>query len=180
MRVGINAPHEWLTPESERLIHAELASRELPPSALGIEITEDQTLDLSGPAIEVLQRLSAAGITIAIDDFGTGWSGLAAFRDTPADVLKIDRGFVAAMVRSPDGLDLVAAIIDLAHRFTKAVVAEGVETPQQLAELTRLHCDYVQGYLTGRPLTAAELTGRLAAEAAMARFVETAPAGLAQ
>ncbi|EYR61974.1 hypothetical protein N866_13475 [Actinotalea ferrariae CF5-4] len=136
---------------------AELGRRGLPGDALTIEITEDQTLDVEGQGLDVLRRLAASGVRIAIDDFGSGYAGLAAFRDVPAQVVKIDRGFVTAMLGSHEGHDLVDSMIQLAHRFERRVVAEGVETEAQRAALVELGCDYVQGYLTGRPMPASEV-----------------------
>jgi EAL domain-containing protein (putative c-di-GMP-specific phosphodiesterase class I) len=91
-------------------------------------------------------------VTVAIDDFGTGFSSLSYLSKLPVDTLKIDRSFVTEMVASADGLTLVSVIINLAHALKLKVVAEGVETEAQLAQLRLLKCDEMQGYLFGRPV----------------------------
>jgi EAL domain-containing protein (putative c-di-GMP-specific phosphodiesterase class I) len=102
-------------------------------------------------ARETLDRLRATGVLIAIDDFGTGYSMLASLRRFPGDKLKIDKTFVQEIVDSQDRAPLVAAIVAMGHGLGLEVVAEGVETEEQLAVLRRLNCDGAQGYLLGRP-----------------------------
>lgn len=134
-----------------------LADSGLAPSRLTVEITETvlvTDLPFLAGQLEQLRRL---GVRVAIDDFGTGFTSLAHLRSLPADVIKIDRSFVAEM---EDGdASLVRLVTDLGHHLGLEVVAEGVETAEQLAQLRRLGCDRIQGYLLGRPQPAAQLPG---------------------
>jgi diguanylate cyclase (GGDEF)-like protein len=132
---------------------AELLERlGIPPALAGVEITEGVLVSAGGPAVETLERLRAHGLQVAIDDFGTGFSSLAYLRRLPADVLKIDRGFIAELGHERADADIVGAVIDLARRLDIRTVAEGVETEEQLRILRELACDLVQGYLLARPL----------------------------
>lgn len=101
-----------------------------------------------------LKELRNEGIKISIDDFGTGYSSLSYFRDIPADELKIDRSFVSTLLDDEANANIVALIIDLAHRFDLSVVAEGAEDPDTLAALKKLQCDKVQGYVIAKPIPA--------------------------
>jgi diguanylate cyclase (GGDEF)-like protein len=155
--VAINIAPTWVTAANVRLIESTLDERGLTASSLTLEITEDQAADLSVEELALLHELARRGMGLAIDDFGTGYASLASFRDVPSTVLKIDRSFVNGMLRSQANFDLVASMVELAHRFDKTVVAEGVETLDELAALAALRCDHVQGYLTGRPMPAEEI-----------------------
>jgi EAL domain-containing protein (putative c-di-GMP-specific phosphodiesterase class I) len=105
----------------------------------------------------VLRALKDLGVTLAIDDFGTGYSSLSYLQRFPLDILKIDKTFVDELGVEPEGSEIVAAVINLAHALGLQVIAEGVETQRQLDELERLDCDYAQGYLFSRPVPAHEL-----------------------
>jgi EAL domain-containing protein (putative c-di-GMP-specific phosphodiesterase class I) len=114
------------------------------------------------PQIEELRSL---GISIALDDFGTGYSTLSALHLLPVDYIKIDRSFTWRLNdQSGDGLILIQAITDLVHRFGFEVVAEGVETAQQLSDLKSIGCDIFQGYLLGRPMSVERVRGLLESE----------------
>ena len=104
-----------------------------------------------------IQSLVDAGVRIAIDDFGTGFASLSYLWRFPADVIKIDRTFVKRLEEEREATVLIAAMIQLAHSLGKKVVAEGVETEEQLSRLRRLGCDAVQGYLLARPAPAREV-----------------------
>ncbi len=108
-------------------------------------------------AADLLRELTDTGVRVAIDDFGTGYAGLSSFRSLPASIVKIDRVFIASMLGRREDLDLVHSIIDLAHRFGKRVVAEGVETQEEYEALRGMDCDLVQGWLTGRPVPFADV-----------------------
>jgi len=99
------------------------------------------------------------GVRISVDDFGTGYSSLAYLNRFPLDVLKIDRSFVARLDADSEAETIVAAIIDLAHALDLVVIAEGVETEEQLAVLRRLECDQAVGFYFSHPLPADQLTG---------------------
>jgi diguanylate cyclase (GGDEF)-like protein/PAS domain S-box-containing protein len=122
--------------------------------ALELELTESLVMADVDYSIGCLRAVRALGMTIAIDDFGTGFSSLSYLSKLPVDTLKIDRSFISAMNASADGLVLVSVIINLAHALKLKVVAEGVETEEQLRELKLLGCDEMQGYLCGHPVPA--------------------------
>jgi len=119
---------------------------------LELEITESLIMENVDHSIVSLLAIRALGITVAIDDFGTGFSSLSYLSKLPVDTLKIDRSFVVDMTSGADGLTLVSVIINLAHALKLKVVAEGVETEEQLRQLRLLHCDEMQGYLFGKPV----------------------------
>lgn len=124
----------------------------LPPSCLQLEITESLLVQDLDKARRILNRISEAGVAIAIDDFGTGYSSLSGLRALPIDILKIDRSFVRDLGKSAGETALVAAVVNMARALALRVVAEGVETPEQLAILRSLGCDEAQGFLFGAPL----------------------------
>jgi EAL domain-containing protein (putative c-di-GMP-specific phosphodiesterase class I) len=102
-------------------------------------------------AVSTLRRLKALGVKIAMDDFGTGYSSLSYLQAFPFDKIKIDRSFITNLSDNPQAVTIVRAVIGLARGLDLPVIAEGVETEDQLAFLTREDCDEVQGYLIGRP-----------------------------
>jgi diguanylate cyclase (GGDEF)-like protein len=127
----------------------------LPAQALWLELTEGLLLEDTGGTIETLDALRALGLRLVLDDFGTGYSSLGYLRRYPIDVLKIDRAFVHDLGEAGDGdATIVAAIAAMARALGMVTVAEGVETAGQLARLTALACDHVQGYHLGRPAPA--------------------------
>lgn len=136
------------------------------PSSLELEITEnvllDRAVDTIAPTLDQLARL---GVRIALDDFGTGYASLIHLKRFPVHRLKIDRSFIGDIETSPDSAAISRAIIGLAHSLDLRVVAEGVENERQLAYLRAHGCDYVQGYLFGRPLQGSELDDYVAARA---------------
>ena len=114
----------------------------------------------------MLERLKAIGVRIAIDDFGAAASPLAKLRELPIDTLKLHRSFVADLGRSPEAASLLGALLELGHALGLEVVAKGVETPAQLAQLRTLGCDAAQGYALGHPVTADQIDDMLLAEVA--------------
>ncbi len=130
--------------------------RGIAPGRIELEITESMLMERPQLAGELLQRLRAIGIQIAIDDFGTGYSSLAYLRGLPVNTLKIDRAFVADLAHDPRDEAIIIAIITMAHSMGMKVVAEGVETEAQLAQLRRHGCDEAQGFLLARPMEAAD------------------------
>jgi diguanylate cyclase (GGDEF)-like protein len=121
---------------------------------LDIEITEGALFDDCAAEVTRLKLLRAAGVRIAIDDFGTGYSSLSRLSDLPIDTLKIDRTFISRLADDGHGKTLVSTIISLAHAFRMSVVAEGVETEDQLGLLCDMGCDQAQGFLLGNPVPA--------------------------
>ncbi|GAA4974898.1 putative bifunctional diguanylate cyclase/phosphodiesterase [Actinoplanes utahensis] len=136
-----------------------LADTGLPPGSLQLELTESAMMAGSGAPMEALRTLAGHDIRIAIDDFGTGYSNLVYLRTLPVRVLKLARQFVDGLKDggSPADAHIVATLIDLAHVLDLSVIAEGVETPEQLARLRELDCDAAQGWHLGRPVTAAAI-----------------------
>ena len=121
---------------------------------LDIEITEGALFDDCAAEVKTLKLLRAVGVRIAIDDFGTGYSSLSRLSDLPVDTLKIDRSFICRLAEDGPGKTLVSTIISLAHAFGMSVVAEGVETEDQLGILWKMGCDQAQGFLLGKPVSA--------------------------
>jgi diguanylate cyclase (GGDEF)-like protein/PAS domain S-box-containing protein len=133
----------------------------LDPSRLTIEVTESTAMADRDSGFRALRELSEAGVRIAIDDFGTGYSSLDHLREMPADILKIDRSFVAGMAANSPDSALVAAAIAMGRALEMEVVAEGIETSEQVADLRELGCPLGQGFLFARPLPPEELDGLL-------------------
>jgi diguanylate cyclase (GGDEF)-like protein len=129
---------------------------------LRLEITEGCLLDNSLFSITPLQQLRDLGIQLAIDDFGTGYSSLSRLHGLPINTLKIDRSFVTRLNHQQEGVEIVQAILTLAQSLGMDVVAEGIETQEQLARLKALHCDYGQGYYFAKPLDTAAATALIA------------------
>jgi len=130
----------------------------LGPGVLEIEITESVLMDNAQAAIETLQILSSMGVSISIDDFGTGYSSLSYLKRFSIDVLKVDQSFVRDITTDPDDAAIVSAIITMAHQLDIEVVAEGVETREQLEFLRAQGCDFVQGYYFSRPKPSTDIT----------------------
>jgi EAL domain-containing protein (putative c-di-GMP-specific phosphodiesterase class I) len=122
-----------------------------------LEITESVLMQQSDDRLISLHRMRALGIRIALDDFGTGFSSLSYLRSFPFDKIKIDKSFIRDVDTNKDSTVIVAAIIGLANSFGMTMVAEGVETKQQLAALREQGCKRVQGYLFSRPVRAAQV-----------------------
>ena len=124
----------------------------LPPSLLRLEITETALLTHEGIVKQTLEQARAHGIRISLDDFGTGYSSLSFLLSLPVDEVKVDRSFVSYMHQDPDREELVRTVIHLGHSLGKRVVAEGVETEEDLLGLAEMGCECVQGYLISKPL----------------------------
>ena len=125
------------------------------PSFLELEVTENALMGDEDVVIKTMTALREQGIKLAIDDFGTGYSSLAYLKRLPLDVLKIDRRFIENLPSAEDDKSITKAIIDLAHNLRFKVLAEGVETVEQLDFLREQHCDYYQGYYFSKPVPAA-------------------------
>jgi diguanylate cyclase (GGDEF)-like protein/PAS domain S-box-containing protein len=136
-----------------------------------LEVTEGVIIEGAGDARESLDRIAAFGVGIAIDDFGTGYSGLAYLKRLPINTVKIDQSFVRDLTVDPDDAAIVTAIVAMSKSLGVDVVAEGVETEEQLAELKALGCHRAQGYLLAPPMPAAAITkllGKTSSESAAA------------
>jgi EAL domain-containing protein (putative c-di-GMP-specific phosphodiesterase class I) len=131
---------------------------DIDPGLVELEVTEGVIIEGAGDAREALDQIAALGVGIAIDDFGTGYSGLAYLKRLPIDTVKIDQSFVRDLTVDPDDAAIVTAIVAMSKSLGVDVVAEGVETEEQLAQLKALGCHRGQGYLLARPMNAAAIT----------------------
>jgi len=164
--VAVNlSAHECADPELIDRVKRIFARSAIDPQMVKFELTESTLMSQAEPAVEVLHRLRELGSGLAIDDFGTGYSSLSYLHRFPIDNLKIDRSFVARMLRSLADREIVRVMIDLAHGLGLSVVAEGIETVEMRTALVELGCDHGQGYLLGRPM-AASAAAAMVAEAA--------------
>ncbi|SEM61407.1 PAS domain S-box-containing protein/diguanylate cyclase (GGDEF) domain-containing protein [Pseudomonas sp. ok272] len=158
IRVSVNlSVHQLRQGKLVSLVRQVLEETGLAPCYLELELTESQLLDSVEHIIATFQQLRDLGVKLAIDDFGTGYSSLSYLKRIPVDYVKIDQAFIRGV--GEDGADaaITRAIIALAHGLSLKVVAEGVETPEQLAFLEAQSCDEVQGYLISRPVDAVQL-----------------------
>ncbi|TWI57341.1 diguanylate cyclase (GGDEF)-like protein [Pseudomonas duriflava] len=153
LRVAVNCSPLNLTNRG-LLASVEGALRQagLPARALTLELTENALMHNLNIAIELLERIRTLGVKVSIDDFGSGYSSLAYLSKLRVDTLKVDRAFVRDIPGQQTDMDITAAIIAMAHKLQLKVVAEGVETPEQLAFLRENQCDYIQGYFFSKPL----------------------------
>ena len=143
-------------------LRRQIAELGVDPTLIELEVTEGVIIEGAGDARESLYEIAALGVGIAIDDFGTGYSGLAYLKRLPIDTVKIDQSFVRDLTIDPDDKAIVTAIVAMAKSLGVDVVAEGVETEEQLEELKRLGCTRAQGFLLARPMTAAGVSRFLA------------------
>ena len=155
LAISVNLSSKQFTPCLIKEIRQILAETGLDASHLKLEITESVLMENADAAIDTLSNLRESGIHLAIDDFGTGYSSLSYLHRFPIDTLKIDRSFISKIDMDGEQLAIVRTIITLAWNLGMDVVAEGVETPKQLAQLKALHCDQAQGYFFYKPVDAA-------------------------
>jgi diguanylate cyclase (GGDEF)-like protein/PAS domain S-box-containing protein len=160
IRVNLS-PRQLTEPDLVAMVAAAIQRSGLAPGALCLEVTETALMEDLERSLSILGELRALGLRLAVDDFGTGYSSLAQLKRFPVDVLKIDRAFIDGLGRNESDTAIVEAIVALAASLGLEVVAEGVEHEVQLAELVRLGCQRAQGYLLGRPDSAAAMTERL-------------------
>jgi EAL domain-containing protein (putative c-di-GMP-specific phosphodiesterase class I) len=157
LRVAVNlSAYQFRQQNLPEFVAALLIETGLDASCLELEVTESVVMHNPAEAALTLERLHAQGIHISVDDFGTGYSSLSYLKQFQLDTLKIDRSFVRDISNDADDAAIVKSVIALAHSLRLRVIAEGVETNEQLDYLRILGCDQYQGYLSGRPLPAAE------------------------
>jgi diguanylate cyclase (GGDEF)-like protein/PAS domain S-box-containing protein len=162
LHVAVNlSARQFYQHDLVKTVAAALEEAELAPERLEIELTESLVMTDVERAIAVLLDLKKLGVQIAIDDFGTGYSSLSYLKRFPIDILKIDQSFVRDITEDADDAAIVLSIISLAHNLRLKVIAEGVETAEQLAFLGEHGCDQVQGFYFSRPLPAQELRALL-------------------
>ncbi|MBO4474057.1 MAG: EAL domain-containing protein, partial [Clostridiales bacterium] len=134
-----------------------IAKTQIDPKHLEFEVTESIMLSNVDYVVKLLTEIADMGITVALDDFGTGYSSLNYLRQLPIHVLKIDKSFVDELPIKDTQRLMVGSIIGLVHQMNILVVAEGVDDRRQLDVLTKYNCDYIQGYIWGRPITDSEV-----------------------
>lgn len=159
--IAVNIAIPQIYADLPSVIYRALKKYNVPPSSLQLEITESLVIRDVEKATCVLKEISESGITIAIDDFGTGYSSLSVLKALPIDILKIDQSFVRDLGKDLGDNAIVAAIVNMARALALRVVAEGVETKEQLSILRDLGCDEHQGYYYSQPLPAATLAEHL-------------------
>jgi EAL domain-containing protein (putative c-di-GMP-specific phosphodiesterase class I) len=150
------SPHQFRRGDICALVATVLSDTGFPPEQLELEITESGLMENQENAVAILHNLRAQGVRLAIDDFGTGFSSLAYLKHFPLDVLKIDKSFIDDIPFYQDDMEIAAAIVAMGHILGFKVLAEGVETPEQLAFLQEKGCDMYQGYIKSRPIPAEE------------------------
>jgi len=148
-------------PDFAELVLSSLDRLELPRSILNLELTESAIIENRDGVTSILHELSSKGVAFKLDDFGTGYSSLGYLDRIPIDSVKIDRSFIDRMTPTHEGIlasaGIVRGIISLSHELGKTVVAEGMETKEQVGLLTKYGCDFAQGYFFGRPMTVEQL-----------------------
>ncbi|MGH9881902.1 MAG: putative bifunctional diguanylate cyclase/phosphodiesterase, partial [Pyrinomonadaceae bacterium] len=143
-------------------VKAALKKSGLDPRFLKLEITESVVMENTDAATMMFKQLRALGVQLSIDDFGTGYSSLSYLHRFPLNYLKIDRSFVSRMTEAGDNVEIVKAIVTLAHNLGLQVIAEGIETAEQNKQLRAVGCEYGQGYFFSRPVDEATITALLA------------------
>jgi diguanylate cyclase (GGDEF)-like protein/PAS domain S-box-containing protein len=153
LQIAVNlSPAQFMHGDVVGLVHSILIETGLAPDRLELEITEGVLIEDFDRGLALLRRLKALGVRISMDDFGSGYSSLSYLQAFPFDKIKIDRAFVMNLGRNPQSAAIVRAVIGLGHGLEMSIVAEGVETQEQLGFLADVGCDAVQGYYIGKPL----------------------------
>lgn len=159
LTISVNISPQHLT-EPDFIAHVKKILREndLAPGSLLLELTEKVIVEESPFITRILEDLQALGVKVQIDDFGTGYSSLSYLQNLPAETLKIDRSFISRMGESRDGAELIRAIVALGRALGMKVIAEGIETADQLSRLEEFDCEYGQGYLFAKPIEASAVS----------------------
>jgi len=152
LQIAINlSPAQFMHGDVVGLVHSILLETGLAPDRLELEITEGVLIEDFDRGLALLRRLKSLGVRVSMDDFGSGYSSLSYLQAFPFDKIKIDRAFVMNLGRNPQSASIVRAVIGLGHGLEMSIVAEGVETQEQLSFLAEEGCDAVQGYFIGKP-----------------------------
>jgi diguanylate cyclase (GGDEF)-like protein/PAS domain S-box-containing protein len=152
LQIAVNlSPAQFMHGDVVGLVHSILLETGLAPGRLELEITEGVLIEDFDRGLALLRRLKALGVRVSMDDFGSGYSSLSYLQAFPFDKIKIDRAFVMNLGRNPQSASIVRAVIGLCHGLGMSIVAEGVETQEQLGFLADEGCDAVQGYFIGKP-----------------------------
>jgi len=159
LRLAVNiSPHQLRQPGMERFIGDTLLETGFPAELLEIEVTESTLMQHEKNAELILNRISDLGVRLAVDDFGTGYSSLSRIKQFPVQLIKIDRSFITGILENRADQEIAATIVAMGHTLGFKVLAEGVETKGQLDLLRQLPCDLYQGFFSGRPMPADELS----------------------
>jgi diguanylate cyclase (GGDEF)-like protein len=159
LRIAVNvSPRQFRQKDFVERVRQVLSDADLDPGSLELELTESSIMEDAESAAEILAEIRASGIRVAIDDFGTGYSSLAYLKRFRVDTLKVDRCFVNGATRNRDDAALVRAMVALAHDLRLRVVAEGIETEEELSFLRSVDCDEGQGFLFSRPQPVEQLS----------------------
>lgn len=157
LKIAVNiSPLQFGRGDLDLIVADALATSGLDPACLELEVTESVLIHDTEKSLEAIQRLKRLGVILSLDDFGTGFSSLGYLKRLPVDKLKIDRSFVSDIMTDKEDAAIVLSIISLAHTLQKKVVAEGVETQEQISFLRRHRCDEMQGYFFSHPLPAGD------------------------
>ncbi len=173
LSVNLSVTH-FGDPDLVRQIETIIDESGIAATSLKLEITESAVMENAESAISMLKRIKDTGVSISIDDFGTGYSSLSYLHKFPIDYLKIDRSFVAAMDEANENREIVKTIVALAKALKFSIIAEGIETIDQLQKLDRLGCEFGQGYLFGAPMPVADFD-ELIGSGAIWSNIETLP-----
>ena len=161
-RITVNiSPRQFRDPDLLDFITNTLHQSGVASKTLELEITEGVLMSGHAYIKDALEQLSGLGVSVSMDDFGTGYSSLSYLRSYPFNTLKIDRSFIMGISEDTTDRELINAIIAMAHGLNMKVIAEGVETEEQLHFLKELGCNYAQGYLLSKPITADEISNLL-------------------
>ena len=157
LSINVNlSTRQCAQPDLVKNITKILKKNDLNPRSLKLELTESLIIEESGSTAAILTELRDMGIQVQIDDFGTGYSSLSYLHTLPIDTLKIDRSFISRLGTSPNNTEIVQTIFSLAHSLGMKVIAEGVETNEQLSSLQAMNCEYAQGFLFAKPVNSME------------------------
>jgi diguanylate cyclase len=175
LRVAVNlSPSQFRLGSLLEMIRGALVAAELEPRFLEVELTETAVMSNAEESIYILESLSRLGVLVSVDDFGTGYSSMSYLRRFPIDKLKIDQTFVKEMTTHPEDASIVRAMVSLAHSLNLKVVAEGVETSEQLALLQQFGCDQYQGFHFSAALPAKEFQRLISTRPAEALEIDPA------
>jgi EAL domain-containing protein (putative c-di-GMP-specific phosphodiesterase class I) len=152
LTISVNLSSKQLLPTLVKKLDQVIRATGIAPNNLILEITESMIMENAESIGPIMEQIKDMDIKMHIDDFGTGYSSLRYLHDFPVDALKIDRSFIDGITDSKEKSEIVNAITTLAHSMNMEVVAEGVETEEQLNQVTSLHCEYLQGFLFSKPL----------------------------
>lgn len=162
LRISVNLScHQFKQANLSSMVANILKETGLEPGFLDLELTENIAMRHVEASLKTLKMLKRSGVQLSIDDFGTGYSSLSYLKQFPIDRMKIDRSFISDIANDPNDAAIVVAIIAMAHCLGLEVIAEGVETDEQLKFLKMHGCDDVQGYFLGHPVPAGEFTEQL-------------------